>query len=137
MSRAWRWVPIQPQPPTLAPARRSPICCRKRWRPDARRPSSAIRNRAPGPSSDARPARVLLGQHEGAISGITPPSSINYLAVRMKRSERWRYQPPEGHTVLWVAIGAGTVAVPDQIHSGELAAFEPSNAAVEFKAQSD
>jgi redox-sensitive bicupin YhaK (pirin superfamily) len=83
------------------------------------------------------PARVLLGQHAGVISDITPPASINYLAVRMKRGERWRYQPPKGHTVLWVAIGAGTVAVPDQLDPGELAVFEPSNTAVEFHAQSD
>jgi redox-sensitive bicupin YhaK (pirin superfamily) len=83
------------------------------------------------------PARVLLGQHDRAIGSITPPSSINYLAIRLKRGERWRYQPPTGHTVLWIATAAGVVAIPDQIHPGELAVFEPSNAAVEFRAQSD
>jgi redox-sensitive bicupin YhaK (pirin superfamily) len=83
------------------------------------------------------PARVLLGRLGNAASSITPPASINYLAVRMKQGERWRYQPPEGHSVLWVAIGAGTVAVPDPIHTGEMAAFEEADTAVEFQAQSD
>jgi len=83
------------------------------------------------------PARVFLGRLGLATGGITPPASINYLAVRMKQGERWRYQPPDGHTVLWVAIGAGTVAVPDPLQPGELAAFAPSSTAVEFHAQSD
>ena len=64
-------------------------------------------------------------------------SPINYLAVRLKAGERWRYQPPTGHTVLWVAVGAGAVTVPDELRHGDLAAFEPSNDAVEFAAQSD
>ena len=83
------------------------------------------------------PARVLLGRVGLATSRITPPDSINYLAVRMKQGERWRYQPPDKHTVLWVAIGAGTLAVPEQLHPGELVGFEPSNTTVEFRAQSD
>jgi redox-sensitive bicupin YhaK (pirin superfamily) len=83
------------------------------------------------------PARVLLGQHEGAISAITPPSSTNYLAVRLKRGESWRYQPPAGHTVLWIAVGAGIVAAPGEIEAGEMAVFQPSNATVEFEALSD
>jgi redox-sensitive bicupin YhaK (pirin superfamily) len=91
----------------------------------------------PATIKSSGPARVLLGRHDRAISSITPPSSVNYLAVRLKRGEHWRYQPPEGHTVLWIATGAGAVAVPDPIHPGELAAFEPSNAAVEFQALSD
>src|ERR1700758_2475121 len=51
------------------------------------------------------PARVLLGAHDGARSEITAPSPINYLAVRLADGERWRYQPPEGHEVLWIAVG--------------------------------
>ena len=55
----------------------------------------------------------------------------------MKAGERWRYQPPAEHTVLWVAIGTGSVLVPDEVQQGELVAFRPSNAAIEFEAQSD
>ena len=83
------------------------------------------------------PARVLLGEHERAISSITPPSPTNYLAVRLKRGESWRYQAPAGHTVLWIAVGAGIVAVPDEIEAGEMAVFESSNQAVVFEARSD
>ena len=83
------------------------------------------------------PASVLLGSYGSATSAIEAPSPINYLAVRLKEGERWRYQPPAGHTVLWVAVGSGAVAVPDELRHGDLAAFEPSNEAIEFEAQSD
>jgi redox-sensitive bicupin YhaK (pirin superfamily) len=83
------------------------------------------------------PARVLLGSHGSASSAIAPPSSINYLAIRLKARERWRYQPPVGHTVLWTAIASGAVSVPHELRQGDLAAFEPSNEAVEFEALSD
>ena len=80
---------------------------------------------------------MLLGSYGSATSAIEAPSPINYLAVRLKEGQRWRYQPPAEHTVLWVAMGAGAVAVPDELRHGDLAAFEPSNDAVEFEAQSD
>jgi redox-sensitive bicupin YhaK (pirin superfamily) len=83
------------------------------------------------------PASVLLGRHGAATSAIAAPSPINYLAVRLAAGERWRYQPPAGHTVLWVAVGAGAVAVPDELRHGDLAAFEPANDPVEVVAQSD
>src|SRR6266850_5464569 len=82
-------------------------------------------------------ARVLLGSYGAASSAIVPPSPINYLAVRLKAGERWRYQPPAGHTVLWTAVASGTVSVPDDLLSGDLAAFEPSSEAVEFEARTD
>ncbi len=83
------------------------------------------------------PARVLLG-HSGAVSSaIESPSPINYLAVRLKAGERWRYEPPAGHTVLWTAIASGTVSVPGELKHGDLAAFESSGEAVEFAALTD
>jgi redox-sensitive bicupin YhaK (pirin superfamily) len=83
------------------------------------------------------PARVLLGSHGAASSGIEPPSPITYLAVCLKAGERWRYEPPAGHTVLWTAIASGTVSVPDELRQGDFAAFEHANSAVEFEAVSD
>jgi redox-sensitive bicupin YhaK (pirin superfamily) len=83
------------------------------------------------------PARVLLGSYGSASNAIVAPSSINYLAVRLKAGERWRYQPPTGHTVLWVAIASGILFAPEELRRGDLAAFEPSNEAVEFEALSD
>ena len=83
------------------------------------------------------PASVLLGSYGSATSAIDAPSPINYLAARLKEGERWRYQPPTGHTVLWVAVGAGAVTVPDELQHGDLATFDPSDEAVEFEAQSN
>jgi len=83
------------------------------------------------------PARVLLGRYRSASNAIASPSPINYLAVRLKKGERWRYQPPAGHTVLWAAIASGVLSAPDELRHGELAAFEPSSKAVEFEALTD
>jgi redox-sensitive bicupin YhaK (pirin superfamily) len=83
------------------------------------------------------PARVLLGSYGTATNAIKAPSPMNYLAVRLKAGERWSYHPPAGHTVLWTALGMGSVLVPDELQQGELIAFRPSSAAIEFEAQSD
>jgi redox-sensitive bicupin YhaK (pirin superfamily) len=82
------------------------------------------------------PARVLLGSYGTATSAIKAPSPINYLAVHLKAGERWRYQPPANHTVLWAAVASGSVLVPDEIRQGEMVAFNSSNGAMEFKAPS-
>src|SRR6266853_4176123 len=83
------------------------------------------------------PVRVFLGSYLSSSSAIVSPSPINYLAVRLKAGERWRYEPPTGHTVLWTAVASGTVSVPDELRRGDLAAFEPSNEAVEFEARTN
>jgi redox-sensitive bicupin YhaK (pirin superfamily) len=83
------------------------------------------------------PARVLLGSYGTATSSIKAPSPMNYLALRLKAGERWGYQPPIEHTVLWISVGMGSVLVPSELQQGELVAFKPSNAAIEFEAESD
>jgi len=83
------------------------------------------------------PVHVLLGSYGSASNAIVSPSSINYLAIRLKAGERWRYEPPADHSVLWIAVASGTVAVPDELRQGELAAFEQSSEAVEFEARTD
>ena len=83
------------------------------------------------------PARVLVGSYGSATSKIKAPSQMNYLAVRLKAGDRWSYQPPAGQTVLWTAVGMGSVLVPDELRQGELVAFNPSSAVIEFEAQSD
>ena len=83
------------------------------------------------------PARVLLGQHDGAKNAITAPAPINYLAVTLKAGEHWRYQPPEGHAVLWLAMGKGEVAAPAALKHGEIVVFEPGSTAVDFVARDD
>src|SRR5216684_1767538 len=83
------------------------------------------------------PVRVLLGSYGSASNAIVSPSPINYLAVRLKAGERWRYEPPTGHTVLWAAIASGVLSAPDELRHGDLAAFESSSEAVEFEALTD
>src|SRR5882762_1403544 len=82
-------------------------------------------------------ARVLLGSYGTATSTIKAPSPMNYLAVHLMAGERWSYQPPAGHTVLWTAVGMGSVLIPDELQRGELGALKPSTAVIEFEAQSD
>jgi redox-sensitive bicupin YhaK (pirin superfamily) len=83
------------------------------------------------------PARVLLGQYGAAASALAAPSSINYLAVSLKAGQRWSYLPPAGHTVAWVALGAGQLHTQDGLRAGELAAFDESGGQIDFHAAAD
>ena len=86
----------------------------------------------------AGPARVLLGSYGGVASAIQAPSSITYMAVTLKAGETWRYEPPEGHTVLWVAMGKGVVeASSEALEHGEIVVFEAGDNPVAFKARTD
>jgi redox-sensitive bicupin YhaK (pirin superfamily) len=79
------------------------------------------------------PARVILGTYGGAKSSIGAPP-MTYLQVNLKAGERWSYEPPEGHTVAWVAVDQGTLRVPSPVTGGEIAIFEPSEAPIDFVA---
>jgi redox-sensitive bicupin YhaK (pirin superfamily) len=83
------------------------------------------------------PARVILGRHGEVISKVSAPASINYLDVTLKKGEKWRYEPPDNHTVAWVALHEGQLATPEIVDKGELAVFEESNGALEFEALED
>lgn len=96
---------------------------------------------APSQVPQEGPARVLLGRLGAAQSAIAAPSPMNYLALELKDGERWRYVPPAGHTVGWLAVSAGAVGVGDDqggpIGTGELAVFEESEGAIDFVAHGD
>jgi redox-sensitive bicupin YhaK (pirin superfamily) len=83
------------------------------------------------------PARVILGRHGDAISKVSAPTTINYLDVVLMKGEKWRYEPPDDHSVAWVAVHEGKLATPDIVGKGELAVFEESNGALEFQALED
>jgi redox-sensitive bicupin YhaK (pirin superfamily) len=83
------------------------------------------------------PARVLFGSHGNARSPIPAPSGMNYLAVSLKDGERWRYTPPAGHTVAWLAVSAGRLDASGMVRTGELAAFEESGQAIDCVAHGD
>jgi redox-sensitive bicupin YhaK (pirin superfamily) len=83
------------------------------------------------------PARVILGRYGRAVSPIRGPGGINYLHVRLKDGERWRYVPPAGHTVAWLAVDEGKACAQVPILAGQLAVFEESDGAIELEARGD
>ncbi len=83
------------------------------------------------------PARVILGRLGEAASKVPAPPTMNYLDVALAKGEKWRYDPPDTHTVAWVAVHRGKLATPEIVDKGELAVFEESNGALEFEALED
>jgi len=83
------------------------------------------------------PVRVILGRYGQASSSIRAPAGINYFHVRLKDGQRWRYAPPQGHTVAWLAVDQGDLRSPAPIRAGELAVFEESENAIELEADGD
>jgi redox-sensitive bicupin YhaK (pirin superfamily) len=83
------------------------------------------------------PARVILGRLGEAASKVPAPATMNYLDVALKKGEKWRYEPPEKHTVAWIAVHRGKLATPEIVDKGDLAVFEESNGALEFEALDD
>ncbi|MEO7581211.1 MAG: pirin family protein [Massilia sp.] len=83
------------------------------------------------------PARVILGSHGGALSAIHTRASINYLQVSLKDGEHWRYAPPAGHDVAWVALAKGQLQVAGAVLGKEIAVFDRSDTALDFVAQGD
>src|SRR5258706_3438850 len=83
------------------------------------------------------PARVILGRLGEAASEVPAPAVMNYLDVALKKGEKWRYDPPDKHTVAWIAVHRGKLATPEIVDKGELAVFEGPNGALEFEARED
>ena len=82
-------------------------------------------------------ARVILGRRGDATSKVSAPKTINYFDVALKKGQKWRYEPPENHTVAWIAVHEGRLATPEIVDKGELAVFAESNGALEFEALED
>jgi redox-sensitive bicupin YhaK (pirin superfamily) len=91
----------------------------------------------PGEIPSFGPVSVLLGSYGGVSSPLTAPAPINYLAVRLKAGETWRYQPPAGHDVAWIALASGSLSVPDPVQAGEIVAFDNSATAIDVRAEAD
>src|SRR5439155_20626328 len=83
------------------------------------------------------PARVILGRLGEAASKVPAPGTMSYLDVALAKGEKWRYEPPDDHTVAWVAVHRGKLATPEIVDKGELAVVEESNGALEFEALED
>ena len=83
------------------------------------------------------PARVVLGRYGGAVSPIRAPAGLSLLHVQLADCERWRYQPPAGHTVAWAHTHRGTLVTGDVRLHNELAVFSESDAPIDFTADGD
>ncbi len=83
------------------------------------------------------PARVILGRYGQAESPLRTRTPMNYLHVRLKDGERWRYQPPAGHTVAWAATHRGKLHTAGRTLQNEIAVFEESSQAIDFGADGD
>jgi redox-sensitive bicupin YhaK (pirin superfamily) len=92
---------------------------------------------APDAVQEDGPVRVILGRYGQARSAIRAPEGINYFHVRLKDGQRWRYAPPEGHTVAWLAVDKGSLRSPEPIDEGQLAVFDESEGAIELEAKGD
>ena len=92
---------------------------------------------APDAVQEDGPVRVILGRYGRAGSAIRALAGINYFHVRLKDGQRWRYAPPEGHTVAWLAVDKGGLRSPKPIGAGELAVFEESGGPIELEANGD
>jgi len=90
---------------------------------------------APQAVPEEGPVRVILGQFGPARSPIRAPEGINYFHVRLNDGERWRYTPPWGHKVAWLAVDEGQLQAPDTIAAGQLVVFEESAAAIDVQAK--
>lgn len=83
---------------------------------------------------DIGPAQVLLGRYMGVDGAVAAPSPMTYLGVRLQAGEHWRYVPPPGHSVAWLAVSTGSLHVPATVGAGEMAVFEESGQAIELYA---
>jgi redox-sensitive bicupin YhaK (pirin superfamily) len=81
------------------------------------------------------PVRVILGRLGRARSVIRAPEGIDYFHVRLNDGERWRYTPPRGYDVAWLAVDTGRLHASQVVSSGQLAVFEQSEGAVEVRAE--
>lgn len=85
----------------------------------------------------AGPARVLLGSYMGVDGALASPSPMTYLGVRLRAGASWRYVPPRGHTVAWLAVSKGRLRASDTVDAGEMAVFEESEQTIELYATQD
>jgi len=83
------------------------------------------------------PVRVILGRYGRARSPIRAPLGINYLHVRLADGQRWRYQPPTGHDVAWLAVDKGCLLASEAISAGQLAVFAEGEEGIEVRAKGD
>ena len=103
-------------------------------RPELEDAPSESRYVMPGEVPTDGRVRVILGTYQGMTSPIAVPPMMNYLVVSLRDGERWRYAPPKGHDVAWVAVSDGLLRTLSSIPSGEMAAFAEGPETIDFLA---
>lgn len=83
------------------------------------------------------PARVLLGSHDGALSGIPAPADMTYLGVKLHAGQRWTYTPNAGQQVAWLAVASGSLGAGERVGAGELVIFADSEQSIEITAEDE
>jgi redox-sensitive bicupin YhaK (pirin superfamily) len=101
--------------------------------------SSAAGNRylAADEVQEETPVRVILGQFGRARSALADAApDINFLHVRLRDGERWRYVAPDGHNVTWLAVDRGGVRLreDERVYREQIALFGDSRGAIELQA---
>jgi redox-sensitive bicupin YhaK (pirin superfamily) len=102
--------------------------------PDAENMESEARYLKASRFRSQGPARVILGRYGEIASEVPAPKGINYLDVALRSGEKWRYQPPAGHGVAWIALHKGSLGAPVIAEKGEIVVFDESNGTLEFEA---
>ena len=92
---------------------------------------------APEQVPHAGQARVIIGNYGGAASPIQTRAGITYLHVKLRDGEQWRYTPPAGHDVAWVAAGRGALLMGDAVLEDEVAVFDEGGGALQFQARGE
>lgn len=83
------------------------------------------------------PARVLLGRHDGARSGIPVPADMTYLGVKLQAGQQWTYTPNAQQQVAWLAVASGALRAGEPVSAGELVIFADSTLPIEITADED
>lgn len=83
------------------------------------------------------PARVIIGDYEGASSPLPQVSPMTYLHVHLKDGEQWTFDAPADHDVLWIAVNEGCVSVVGEEISSEIAVFDPTPAPLTVHAKGE
>lgn len=83
------------------------------------------------------PARVIIGEYQGAISPLPQISPITYLHVSLADGDVWTFDPPADHDVLWIAINEGSITVSGEILSGQISVFETGTAPLTVQAHGE
>ena len=104
--------------------------------PELENGPNASRYVLPNEVPSVGPARVILGEYGGVKSLLEAPA-MTYLQVTLKDGERFRYEPPRGHSVAWVAVSEGTLDAGEAVEGGEIAVFERSEQAIDFVPRGD